>query len=159
MKRRLFVLGVVVALATPLNAWAQDIEDASGGRTGDLSKVHAALLREVRLTDKGGLITTGVLQSVEGDTLTVLTLQGTRPAQITALRRVERRGDSLKNGILIGALAGALLIGGSSITDESIGPAAVLGFPLGAGVGAGVGACVDALQKGWTTIYKRPTAD
>lgn len=73
------------------------------------------------------------------------------------------RGDSLWNGILIGAGAGAVVgaLVGHAISDcsECSGFYVPLTFGvLGAGVGAGVGAAVDAArhQRSMSAVARRP---
>ena len=74
------------------------------------------------------------------------------------VRRIERRGDSVRNGLLLGAFIGAALggaIGGSADLMGDIGGlgafmrgAAVLGA-----VGGSIGLALDAVHVGRSTIY------
>jgi hypothetical protein len=94
--------------------------------------------------------------------------------QRTAVRRIYRQGDSLRNGMAIGVIAG--LIGstvlaasasmsgcdtfndGASIGCEALGTFIVwtVVAPVCVGVGILAGAGIDALVRGRTLIYERP---
>src|SRR4029078_10141994 len=72
--------------------------------------------------------------------------------------RIEARGDSLKNGAIIGALVVGTLVG-LTCAEVSDGRGACLnGVALGAGMGALIGAGVDALNGGRSTLYARPAS-
>ena len=82
------------------------------------------------------------------------------PEQVT---RIERRGDSLRDGAIKGTLLGAMTvavvgtIGGPSSGSER---AAVFlgGGALFAGLGAAVGTALDALRTGRTLLWEAPGA-
>jgi hypothetical protein len=72
--------------------------------------------------------------------------------------QVDREGDSLKNGAIIGAVVVGLLcavVCGQGLDDASQLPVAVA---VNAGVGALIGAGWDAAIKHRTTIYRKPGA-
>jgi len=87
------------------------------------------------------------------------------------VQSVYERGDALRNGTLIGLLAGAAfgIAGGVSGTDcggyferarpctagEKARLALVFGGAFGA-IGAGIGAGIDALKTGRRLLYQRP---
>ena len=73
------------------------------------------------------------------------------------MRRVSKRGDSLKNGAIIGAVFGG--VAGALAASFDDGSAKALGFLAATGFYALVGAGLDALIPGRTTIYEaRPAA-
>jgi hypothetical protein len=112
-------------------------------------------LAEVYVTDHEGRVTRGRLIELDRDRLALTTSEGSRSFTIDEVRTIERRGDSLKNGAIIGALVGilpaVLSLQGSS-GDLSAGEAAlwVLG---GVAVYSAIGVAVDALIVGRTTVY------
>lgn len=124
------------------------------------------LLREgdsVTVTDTSGREITGRIADLSASSLTLLA--GTRrhdfaDAGIRMIR--QRRNDSLVNGTVVGAVAGAAvgLVWMAAITcdgcswDPSWFPAAMVG--LTTGIGAGVGVGIDALIHGRQVIYSRP---
>ncbi len=134
-----------VMLTTP--AFAQAPEP-------DVARIRTALLKEVRLTDSAGQRRSGVLDSIDASELTLLTGDGTVTVPLTAVRRLDRRGDSLWNGILIGASVGVLAV---SVTagEARVGGANVAAYSaFGVGFYALIGAGIDALNNGWTTLSK-----
>jgi hypothetical protein len=71
-----------------------------------------------------------------------------------AATAVQRRDDSIKNGAIIGAIVGAIALGGfvgwlchmlQEPTDPSCVPPSLLYTGIGAGIGAAAGAGIDAL--------------
>jgi hypothetical protein len=82
------------------------------------------------------------------------------------VRRIDKRGDSLRNGAIIGALVGVglgvLVAGMSDCPGDDPGgscPAArAVGFLVSTGVYAAIGTGIDALVVGRTTLYKAPMA-
>lgn len=70
--------------------------------------------------------------------------------------RVWRRGDSLRNGLLVGAAIGAagLVTAAASCRVDCAG--FVAGMVVGAGVWTGAGALVDAARTGRTLVYLAP---
>jgi hypothetical protein len=121
----------------------------------DLDRVRTALLKEVRVTTDAGERMTGVLQSANQEAFTLLTPTGTVELSPINVRRIERPGDSVRNGFIIGAIAG-LVYGGlmtAMYEDHTTNKAAALA--VGAGMFGLVGAGIDALHKGWTTVYRR----
>ena len=116
------------------------------------------------ITDAGGREFKGKLRALSS-TFIVLDADGARQefpaAQVGRVDKPQR--DSLRNGVLWGALAGFL--GGAAscalndqcVGDESgAGVTAVLAL-MGAGAGAGIGAAVDARIKGARLVVYRAT--
>jgi len=96
-----------------------------------------------------------VLQLGPG-TMTLLVDGQRLSVPMTSVLRIETRGDSLRNGALIGAIAGGVwcaLVCGQGLSSTAQLPAAVA-FSAGFWAAAGVG--IDAMIPGRTTIYRRP---
>jgi hypothetical protein len=148
------VLVTSIASITLLFALASPAPGQTG--IGDLERLRTALLKEVRVTNTNGERLTGVLQSAGHEAVTLLTANGTVVLQPTAVRKIERPGDSVKNGFLIGALAGIAYgaVMYSIFGEETESPAAA--FVVGTGMFGLIGAGIDALHKGWTTVYRAP---
>lgn len=88
-----------------------------------------------------------------GPTLKLRVDEVVREIPLESVVRIDRHGDSVKNGALIGAAVG--LLAGLSFVSEYGGEAA--GFALAStATWALLGAGVDALIPGRTTIYRRP---
>lgn len=129
-------------LTVPLTAGAQQEPDK---HTGELVYVR----QEGSATEiRGNLLELGP------DTIAILS-NGTRlDLPLSSVERVQAKGDSLKNGALIGAL----VFGGSTALaffNGSTEPAfwlSVVAFNTGWGALIGVG--IDALHNGRTTIYR-----
>lgn len=105
----------------------------------------------------------GRLLRLSPGSVTIL-VQGTeREFPKGQLRQISRRGDSLKNGALIGMAATALwgeiagiraeVVQTNDIEDPPATTAFVV-FPVVLGMGAGVGALIDAANKGKTVVYR-----
>lgn len=105
--------------------------------------------------------TRGTHATVSGQQLTVTTAAGQRPTSATEIAWVEKRGDAVWNGALIGAGSFGILVAaaaGSSCSPdcETVIPAAA---GVGAGIGAGMGALIDWLHPGRTLLYgTRPSS-
>lgn len=110
---------------------------------------------DVEVAGETSDVVRGILVSVD-DTSITLDVKGTlTPFRLAAVSRVARRGDPLKNGILIGMAVGggwcALVCGqGAAYTSQYITAIAVNGA-----VGALVGAWIDASRSGTRVIYRR----
>lgn len=86
-----------------------------------------------------------------------LLLDGTRlDLPLESILRIEARGDSVRNGFLIGAAIGVVAgllsageVGGDAAVAYAVGSAALWGL---------MGAGLDALKPGRTVIYSKPAA-
>lgn len=123
-------------------------------------------LPTVFLTDLQGAEHRGQLIRVAPDEVVLLGAKGERTFRRSEITLIEKRGDSLKNGALIGASVGAL--GGlfaAGFSDcpmgrESCGGARVGFFTLSLATYIAIGVGIDALIKGRTVLYRaygRPT--
>jgi hypothetical protein len=117
----------------------------------------------VDLTDASGAKTRGSVTGVQPSTLRLAVAGIEREWAASEVREVRRRGDSVKNGAIIGAVAGGVVggIGGWALGSLFVNEGASFAGPfltvlaLGAGGGAGIGAGVDALIPGRTLVYRQ----
>ena len=113
-----------------------------------------------RLDSTGGKAA-GVVRSIDASAVTVV-VDG-RTQQWTLAETVElwRDGDSLRNGVIIGALAGfgPGILGGAALAtiaeDNDSAQYMVVTGALGAAAGAGIGALIDSLHRGRTLVYSQ----
>ncbi len=114
----------------------------------------------VRVTLRNSAVRTGRLSALEGSTLTIEQGETSNTLAFDDIAKVERRGDSLKNGTIIGLCAGAAagIALGSAFEGTETGESGrtATGLVAGAAWGAGIGALADFLVKGWTTTYRAP---
>ena len=115
----------------------------------------------VYVTERTGRETAGRLVSLTESALVVNVSGADQTFNPADVVRIERRGDSLKNGAIIGAafglITGAMLNecagGGSGPRGEGC-PGARIGLALGgAAIWAAIGAGIDALIPGRTRIW------
>ena len=104
----------------------------------------------------GGDEIAGHLVSLGPSNLTLLVDGVRRDVPIESVIKVQTRGDSVRNGALIGAALGAL---GFALAAAEYGDAVVPGALLGTAVWASIGAGVDALIPGRTTVYRKTAVD
>lgn len=113
---------------------------------------------EVRITDTGGRRSVGQFQGLDGDTLRLLVAEQEVMVRRDVITRVERRGDSLRNGFLVGAAIGlvpaAVVLGEVEAGGGDVAAAIVIGSGFYGLIGMGI----DALHRGWTTVYEREAA-
>jgi hypothetical protein len=113
---------------------------------------------DVQVIDDSGRIVAGRVVADGGSGAGLVSaVDGVRldPARI---RQVATRGDSLLDGIAIGAAAGAaggyFAEAGLNSVRET-GPGRASGALVGALAGAGLGAVIDSLRRGHRVIYRR----
>ena len=114
--------------------------------------------QKVYVTDPLARETEGTLVRLSDTSLTLLVRGAEREFARGDVEQVARRGDSLRNGMIIGsAVAGGLGLL-SVLTDdctEDFSAAACAGVVgLNAAFGAGVGALIDFGVKGKTVVYR-----
>jgi hypothetical protein len=160
MLRRVVVL--LVAMGVPGAGFAQavdqDLAEAAGRR------------QTVYVVDRQGRETTGRLMLADPASITIETSRGIQSFNLrNDLQAVYRRGDSVKNGAMIGAVTGAVLgalIAGNASCGPLLGPTRgcnavesmiITGYLSGFGAGVGVG--IDALVRGRTRIYPLASRD
>ena len=153
------LVAVLVAVFVPTVVCAQDTVQGWPGLT-------PTRLPTVYVLDATGTETSGRLLRLNPDSLVVVVGGVERRFEAAGVTRIQTRGDSLRNGAIIGAVVGAalgLLVGGfSDCSGEGPsgscpgGGAAIL--LVSTGVYAAIGAGIDALVVGRTTLYEAPRA-
>jgi hypothetical protein len=133
---------LAVFMTTP--ALAQGVPNPTHSSIGD-----------VYVRSNGGELR-GQLLQLGPDTLTLLEQGRSHDIRLTDVTRIEARGDSVKNGAIIGA---AILAGWCAIvcpraldgyTNRDFGYILTINTALGALIGAGI----DGMHVGRTTIYQ-----
>lgn len=121
-------------------------------------------LPTVFLTDLRGVEHRGTLMRVEPAEVVLLGLAGERVFKRSEIAQIEKRGDSLKNGALIGAavgvLGGLLAAGISDCPGVQQDGCAGARFGLAlvtTGLYTAIGTGIDAAITGRTLIYRAPT--
>ena len=117
----------------------------------------------VSMTGVTGRQAEGVVQGVGPSALTVIVAGREEQWNLSETREIWRRGDSLRNGVLIGLVAGAGagLVGGYALgslyeNETGDGSTAFLSMvALGLGGGGAIGAAFDAMHRGRTLIHRQ----
>ena len=119
----------------------------------------------VYVTDVDGTETRGRLRRVDPSSITIDGLVGEKSIERQNVLSIHRRGDSVANGAIAGALAGATLSAlaladlgcGALLSPYERCPALTFAGVMGVygGIGAGIGVGIDALFRGRTQIYPR----
>ena len=119
----------------------------------------------VFVRDDTGVETAGMLLRVDPDSLVLRVGDTERRFDAARVTRIEKRGDSLRNGAVIGAIVGAAVgLLSASIADcPGDGGGRCPGFRAAAflgstGIYAAIGTGIDALVVGRTTLYEAPAA-
>jgi hypothetical protein len=121
-------------------------------------------LATVYILDAKGAETAGQLLRFERDAVVVLVNGLERRFEAADVSRIQRRGDSLRNGAIAGAIVGAALgvlsAGISDCPGDESGDGCpgfrALAVPVSAALYAAVGTGIDALIPGRTTVYVAP---
>lgn len=152
MKLCLTILAVTVI---PTALFAQETPQGWPG-------FDASGLSTLYVLDDTGSETAGRLLRLEPDSLVLFVNGAERRFDASRVRRIEKRGDSLRNGALIGAVVGAVLgllnagfsdCSGNNPSGPCPGTRAA-GFLLSTGMFAAVGTGIDALVTGRTKLYE-----
>jgi hypothetical protein len=117
----------------------------------------------VYLTDASGAEIRGNLTGILPSGLRLVVAGVEREWAANDVREVRRRGDSVKNGAIIGLVAGGVIggIGGAALGSLFVNEGRSFAGPffyflaVGAAGGAGIGAGVDALIPGRTLVYQQ----
>jgi len=122
-------------------------------------------LETVYVLDDMGSETRGMLVGLDEDSISLLVNGIEQRFERQRVHRIDKRGDSLKNGALVGAVVGVVLSAISaaaadcpSTSDTSCPGAKVALAIAGTAVYTGIGVGVDALFTGRTTMYEASTA-
>lgn len=153
------------ALALLLCAGATHVEAQAVASSFDQLTVLVKPGDKIRVIDINGVEAEGRIGTLSRDALILATDAGLRKLLEADVARIsQRRGDSLKNGAIIGAVGGAaygltMLALSMSIDDGDVIPATVVtGMVLFTGIGAAVGVGIDAMIAPRQVIYERPVA-
>lgn len=116
----------------------------------------------ITVVDLTGGETKGRIGKLSRDALTLVTSAGPRQfGEVDVATIRQRRGDSLKNGAIIGAVAGtAYFVTVAALLRDSDGgdvivPTAIAGGVISAAMGAAAGVGIDALITRKRVIYQR----
>jgi hypothetical protein len=148
MKRTIVLLA---ALLIPAHAYAQST--LAKGLTPDG-------MPTVFVLDDRGIETRGQLLRLDDESVVVQVGAEQRRFETARINKITKRGDSLRNGVIAGAVVGALLgVMSAGITDCPGGCAGfrVAAVPLSSAFYAAIGTGIDAMIQGRTVIYQAPT--
>ena len=119
----------------------------------------------VYVLDDAGTETSDRLLRLDADSLVLLVGDTERRFEAARVRLIEKRGDSKRNGAIIGAVVGAaigaLSMGMADCPGDGGGSCPgfrAAGVVISTGVYAAIGAGIDALVVGRTTWYEAPAA-
>jgi hypothetical protein len=151
-------IAILTAMLAPIAVCAQETASTWPG-------LAPSGLPTVYVLDDTGVETPGKLLRLNPDSLVLLVDGAERRFEAAHVKRLQKRGDSLRNGALIGAIVGAALgvvVGGFADCPGDdpgggcAGSRAAL-FLVSTGVYAAIGTGIDALIAGRTTLYEAPT--
>jgi hypothetical protein len=119
---------------------------------------------KISIVDMTGREAEGRIGKLSGDELTLVTTAGARQLGERDVAKIrQRRSDSLQNGAIIGAAAGAgyglAVLALLASMDDGGGPipiGVVTGMVVFTGIGAAAGAGIDALITRRQVIYEKP---
>ena len=152
MKRCLALLALTLV---PTSVWAKDT-------LHNWSALNPSGLSTVYVLNDTGQETTGTLLRLDADSLVVLIDGREQRFEAARVKRLAKRGDSLKNGLYIGAIIGAALGGllaDCSYQGRGCGTGRRAGYAaVSVGFWAAVGGGIDALKQGRTTLYEAPAS-
>lgn len=151
-------LAILAATLVPSALCAQDTAQSWPG-------LVPSGLPTVYVLDDAGVETSGTLLRLNPDSLVLLVSGAERRFEAARVRRIQKRGDSLRNGALIGAIVGVVMgLVVAAISDcpgddpgGSCPGTRAATFLFSTGAYAAMGAGLDALIPGRTTLYEAPT--
>jgi len=114
---------------------------------------------EVGVEDRSGVVTWGRLERLGPDEIAVAATPGAeRVFPGASVRRVQKRGDSVWNGIRWGTVIGGAVgcVFAAGFAEQWRFEDCPAGILLFAPVGAGLGLAVDAMRSGATTVFSAP---
>lgn len=147
MNRFLSIAPVALALVLVVcqRSEAQSLADSFAGLPAQLKPGDG-----IFVTDRQGRETSGKLARLSPTSLVIVVNGEEREILSDTIGRIEKRGDSIRNGAWIGA---AILAVGSQINCSPYPDCLVIGVPVGAAIGAGIGALWDWATPGRTIVY------
>jgi len=152
-------VAILIAALSPGVASAQD---AASNWPGLVS----SRLSTVYVLDNAGTETSGKFLRLNPDSIVLLVDGAERRFETSRVARIQKRGDSLRNGAIIGAVVGVALgiltagiadCPGDRTSDGCPGSRAAL-LLVSTGFYSAVGTGIDALIPGRTTLYEAPKA-
>ena len=154
MMKAIGVPALAALLFVPAAAHAQE---PLGGWRG----LSVSSLDTIYVTDDAGKQTEGKLLRLEPESVVLLVEGSERRFDVAHVRRIDRRGDSLKNGAWIGAAVGVVfgtITAGISDCPGDAPGGDCTGFRIGTFAGAlaiytAIGVGVDALIPGRTRVF------
>lgn len=114
---------------------------------------------EVGIEDRSGAVTWGRVERLTAEEIVIAAQRGgERVFPGASVRRVERRGDSLLNGMGRGAVIGGAFGCGvfGVFSGEFRGGDCLAAFLIFGGAGLGLGLAFDALHTGTTPVFSAP---
>lgn len=144
---------VLAALLVPAAGAAQETAPVSRG-------LRVEALPIAYVLDDRGVETEGRLLNLDRDTVVLLVNGAERRFELSGVTRVSRRGDSLKNGAIAGAVVGAA-VGTVSAISADCGSHGCGGWRVGAPIlsalfYSAIGVGIDTLVQGRTVLYDAP---
>lgn len=142
-----------------LCVWCDPVREA---HAQDFSSIQLKNLPIVFVQERSGAETRGRLLSITPDAIAIDVEGSQRRFAAADVVRIDRRGDSLKNGALIGAAVGVFtaFLSDCPRTGNSAGngcAGARVAYLLGgSAIWAGIGAGIDALIPGRTRLWPAP---
>ena len=154
MNKTIRIMALAALLFTPAVAQAQD---ALGGWRG----LEPSSLDTLFVTDDVGRQTEGKLLRLDADSLVMLVNGVEQRFDKSRVVRIEKRGDSLKNGAWIGAalgvLFGSIAAGISDCPGDDPGGSCagtrVTAFAVSMGIYTAIGTAIDAMIVGRTRVF------
>jgi hypothetical protein len=156
--KRLILVVLITALAMPTAAWAQETAAPPKG-------VRVSGFPVAYVLDDKGVETKGGLFRIDEKSVILLVNGVQREFELAHVQRVTRRGDSLKNGAIVGAIFGGLVgILASGLAEcrngngygACGGPTRVAMFVGTTAFYTTVGVGIDALIQGRTVVFQAP---
>ena len=154
-----------VLIATAVLSCSIEVSAQTPATSFEELQSHIRIGDTVRVTEKSGEQTTGRIDALTPLSLRLAVKATRRDFEQSAVTRIERRSqDSVRDGVFLGAAAGALIgfLAGKSVHEgpcppsQECGQAAVLGTAGGA-VWGGVGGWIaDALIHKREVVYQKP---
>ena len=109
---------------------------------------------EIRVTSQSGQKSVGHFLGIDADAIRLMVADQEILVRKDAIAKLERRGDSLWNGFAFGAIVGLLPAAAATSEISAGGGEFVAITTIAVGIYGLIGLGIDALFKGWTTVYK-----
>jgi hypothetical protein len=150
VKRR--VSGVILSLSVLALSGVVSAQNPSPPEKG-----AAAIGKEVSVTAQDGTHQKGILLAISAQEVQLRTRTGDRTLGLGTVREIRRGSHAVRNGTVVGALAGV----GFSVAELGCncdyGPEVLLWPGIGAGVGAAAGAVIRMASASSRLVYQRPS--